>query len=107
MPLCHLQVNGFECCILKIPTKDLNQLTHQQSLDLAFGQHAVLSYIGQRKVRHTDFVLYPGCDAILSITLEQLSKEDKEQLKGKGGDVKVKPKKDKKKKKKQKEVVEQ
>ncbi|KXJ76256.1 hypothetical protein RP20_CCG010031 [Aedes albopictus] len=101
------KVNGFECCILKIPTKDLNQLTHQQSLDLAFGQHAVLSYIGQRKVRHTDFVLYPGCDAILSITLEQLSKEDKEQLKGIGGDVKVKPKKDKKKKKKQKDVVEQ
>ncbi|XP_065076662.1 leucine--tRNA ligase, mitochondrial [Ochlerotatus camptorhynchus] len=106
------KVNGFECCILKVPTRDLNQLTHQQSLDLAFQQEAVLSYIGQRKVRGTDFVLYPGCDAILSITLEQLSKEGKEQLKQQQqqqqqGDVKVKSKKDKKKKKKQKEVVEQ
>ncbi|XP_062565884.1 leucine--tRNA ligase, mitochondrial [Armigeres subalbatus] len=98
------KVNGFECCILKIPVKDLNQLTHQQSLDLAFGQDAVLSYIGQRKVRNTDFVLYPGCDAILSITLNQLSKEDKEQLKTQIGDVKAKSKNDKKRSKKQKEV---
>uniref|UniRef100_A0A8D8CCV3 leucine--tRNA ligase n=1 Tax=Culex pipiens TaxID=7175 RepID=A0A8D8CCV3_CULPI len=99
------KVNGFECCVLKIPTRELNQLTHERSRELAFKQDDVLGYIGLRKVRATDFVLYPGCDAILSITLEQLSKEDKRQLEGEG--KLLASKKDKKKKKKQKQSVQQ
>lgn len=91
--------------MLKIPTRELNQLTHERSRELAFQQDDVLGYIGLRKVRATDFVLYPGCDAILSITLEQLSKEDKRQLEGEG--KLLASKKDKKKKKKQKQSVQQ
>uniref|UniRef100_A0A1Q3F4U7 leucine--tRNA ligase n=1 Tax=Culex tarsalis TaxID=7177 RepID=A0A1Q3F4U7_CULTA len=100
-----VKVNGFECCVLKIPNRELNQLTHEQSRELALKQDDVLSYIGLRKVRSTDFVLYPGCDAILSITLEQLSKEDKQKLEGEG--KLLASKKDKKKKKNQKQSVQQ
>lgn len=98
-----LKVNGFECCVLKLPTRDLNQLTHQQSLEMALQQESVLNYMGLRKVRSTDFVLYPGCDAILSITLEQLTKEDKIKLEAAGNQLSNKS--SKKKKKKQKQVV--
>ncbi|XP_055614131.1 leucine--tRNA ligase, mitochondrial-like [Uranotaenia lowii] len=103
------KVNGYESCILKIPTKDLNQLTHQQSLDMALEQNAVTSYIGRRKIRSSDFVLYPGCEAILSITLEQLSKEDKLELEQLGKlheKAKSKDKSKSKKPKKQKQIVE-
>ncbi|XP_053695023.1 leucine--tRNA ligase, mitochondrial [Sabethes cyaneus] len=72
------KVNAYECCLVKVPTKELNQLTHQQSLDIAFEQPAVLKYIGRRKVRSTNFVLYPSCDAILNILVEQSSNQDAE-----------------------------
>ncbi|XP_058823698.1 leucine--tRNA ligase, mitochondrial [Topomyia yanbarensis] len=97
------KVNGYECCILKMPTKDLNQLSHKQSEDLAFQQQAVLKYIGRRKVRSTEFVLYPNCDAILSIFLELGLNENTEQLEGAPH---KKVKKDKKKKNKLKQVAE-
>ncbi|XP_058451079.1 leucine--tRNA ligase, mitochondrial isoform X2 [Malaya genurostris] len=99
------KVNGYECCILKIPTKELNLLSHQQSLDLAFQQQAVLKYIGQRKVSGTEFVLYPSCDAILSINLEQGTKAKDEEPQE--GPVLKNGKKDKKKKKKLKRAAEQ
>ncbi|XP_055635070.1 leucine--tRNA ligase, mitochondrial isoform X2 [Toxorhynchites rutilus septentrionalis] len=99
-----VKVNDFECCILKVPTRDLNQLTHQDSLDLALQQGPVVDYIGIRKVCSADFVLNPSCHATLSITLHPLSKEDKEQLQIKTEKI---SKKDKKKKKKQKIVIRQ
>ncbi|XP_055549987.1 leucine--tRNA ligase, mitochondrial [Wyeomyia smithii] len=72
------KVNAFECCHIKLPAKALNQLTHQQSLDLGFQQEAVLKYIGKRKVRSTELVLYPSCDAILNVLVEQSSSQSKE-----------------------------
>uniref|UniRef100_A0A182XVX8 leucine--tRNA ligase n=1 Tax=Anopheles stephensi TaxID=30069 RepID=A0A182XVX8_ANOST len=70
------KINGAECCILKIPAKRFNQLTHQQSLDLALRQEPIVKLIGKRPLRTSDFVLYPSCEAILNVELDRAVLED-------------------------------
>uniref|UniRef100_A0A182QR44 leucine--tRNA ligase n=1 Tax=Anopheles farauti TaxID=69004 RepID=A0A182QR44_9DIPT len=85
------KINGAECCILKIPAKRFNHLTHQESLDLALRQEPILKLIGKRPLRTSDFTLYPSCEAILNVDLDRAIVED--------GDDAPKNKKDKKDKK--------
>uniref|UniRef100_A0A182PRK3 leucine--tRNA ligase n=1 Tax=Anopheles epiroticus TaxID=199890 RepID=A0A182PRK3_9DIPT len=65
------KINGAECCILKIPAKRFNQLTHQESLDLALRQEPIVKLIGKRPLRTSDFTLYPSCEAILNVDLDR------------------------------------
>ncbi|XP_053672399.1 leucine--tRNA ligase, mitochondrial [Anopheles nili] len=94
------KINGAECCILKIPAKRFNQLTHQESLDLALRQELIVKLIGKRPLRTSDFTLYPNCEAFLNVFLDRASLGEDESPKSK------KEKKDKKvKKKKSLEVL--
>ncbi|XP_053659478.1 leucine--tRNA ligase, mitochondrial [Anopheles marshallii] len=92
------KINGAECCILKIPAKRFNQLTHQESLDLALRQEPIVKLIGNRPLRTSDFVLYPSCEAALNVDLDRAilaeGQDDQDATKSK------KEKKDKKLKKK-------
>lgn len=70
------KINGAECCILKISAKRFNQLTHQESLDLALRQEPIVKLIGKRPLRTSDFVLYPSCEAILNVDLDRAVVEE-------------------------------
>ncbi|XP_052863377.1 leucine--tRNA ligase, mitochondrial [Anopheles cruzii] len=65
------KINGAECCILKIPAKRFNQLTHQEALDLALRQEPIVKLIGKRPLRTSDFTLYPDCEAFLAVELDR------------------------------------
>uniref|UniRef100_A0AAG5CN91 leucine--tRNA ligase n=1 Tax=Anopheles atroparvus TaxID=41427 RepID=A0AAG5CN91_ANOAO len=90
------KINGAEYCILKIPAKRFNQLSHQESLDVALRQEAIVKLIGKRPLRTSDFTIYPSCEAFLNVELDRAVPEenDNESVKAK------KEKKDKKPKKK-------
>ncbi|XP_050100834.1 probable leucine--tRNA ligase, mitochondrial [Anopheles aquasalis] len=88
------KINGAECCILKIPAKRFNVLTHQESLDIALKQEPILKLIGKRPLRTSEFTLYPSCEAFLAVELDRALSSDGEVVKDK------KEKKEKKHKKK-------
>ncbi|XP_058062337.1 leucine--tRNA ligase, mitochondrial [Anopheles bellator] len=90
------KINGAECCILKIPAKRFNQLTHQESLDLALRQEPIVKLIGKRPLRTSDFTLYPSCEAFLAVELDRAVDSDA----GEPDKAKKKEKKEKKHKKK-------
>ncbi|XP_050068640.1 leucine--tRNA ligase, mitochondrial [Anopheles maculipalpis] len=92
------KINGAECCILKIPAKRFNQLTHQESLDLALRQEPIVKMIGKRPLRTSDFVLYPSCEAMLNVDLDRAVVEEGDDAQTKANSKKEK--KDKKAKKK-------
>ncbi|XP_035779650.1 probable leucine--tRNA ligase, mitochondrial [Anopheles albimanus] len=88
------KINGAECCILKIPAKRFNLLTHQESLDIALKQEPILKLIGKRPMRTSEFTLYPNCEAFLAVELDRALSSEGEVVKEK------KEKKEKKHKKK-------
>ncbi|KFB37367.1 hypothetical protein ZHAS_00004663 [Anopheles sinensis] len=96
------KINGAEYCILKIPAKRFNHLTHQESLDLALRQEVIVRLIGKRPLRTSDFTMYPSCEAILNVELDRAVSDGGEPEPGKA----KKEKKEKKvKKKKSLQVV--
>ncbi|XP_049535379.1 leucine--tRNA ligase, mitochondrial [Anopheles darlingi] len=91
------KINGAECCILKIPAKRFNLLTHQESLDIALKQEPILKLIGKRPLRTSEFTLYPSCEAFLAVELDRALSSD-------GAEVKDKKEKKEKKHKKKKSL---
>jgi leucyl-tRNA synthetase len=59
---------------VKVQCQHLDKLTHQECLDIAFDQADITDYICDRKIKLTNFILYPGYEATLSIILEPLAK---------------------------------
>lgn len=68
-----LQINGFENCVIKIAR--INNVTHNDAMDIAFNTDSVTSYLIDKKIRTTNFILYPGIEAILNIYVDKLKKE--------------------------------
>jgi leucyl-tRNA synthetase len=72
-----MKVNGYDRTTLKLQCQHLDKLTHQEALDLAFNQTVITDYICDKKIRTTNFVLYPGYEANLNIILEPQAKAEK------------------------------
>ncbi|XP_073839424.1 leucyl-tRNA synthetase, mitochondrial isoform X2 [Musca autumnalis] len=72
-----VKVNGFENCCIKIPRSHIDKVTHNDALDLAFNTDSVTSYLIDKKIRTTNFVLYPGIEAILNIYVDKVKEETK------------------------------
>ncbi|XP_013106187.2 leucine--tRNA ligase, mitochondrial [Stomoxys calcitrans] len=72
-----IKVNGFENCCIKIPRSHIDKVTHNDALDLAFNTDSVTSYLIDKKIRTTNFVLYPGIEAILNIYVDKVKQEKK------------------------------
>lgn len=70
-----IKVNGFENCCIKIPRSHIDKVTHNDALDLAFNTDSVTSYLIDKKIRTTNFVLYPGIEAILNIYVDKVKQE--------------------------------
>lgn len=70
-----IKVNGFENCCIKIPRSNIDKVTHNDALDLAFNTNSVTSYLIDKKIRTTNFVLYPGIEAILNIYVDKVKQE--------------------------------
>ncbi|KAM8710265.1 hypothetical protein ACLKA7_016972 [Drosophila subpalustris] len=79
-----IKVNGFENCVIKVARNQLDKVNHSDALDIAFNTHSVTSYLIDKKIRTTNFVLYPGIEAILNIYVDKLKKAQKP---AKSGDV--------------------
>lgn len=70
-----IKVNGFENCCIKIPRSHIDRVTHNDALDIAFNTDSVTSYLIDKKIRSTNFVLYPGIEAILNIYVDKVKQE--------------------------------
>lgn len=70
-----IRINGYENCCLKIPRSHIDSVTHNDALDLAFNTDSVTSYLIDKKIRTTNFVLYPGIEAILHINVDKAKQE--------------------------------
>lgn len=46
-------------------------MTHNDAMDMAFNTESVTSYLTDKKIRTTNFVLYPGIEAILNIYVDK------------------------------------
>ncbi|KAH8323945.1 hypothetical protein KR074_000626 [Drosophila pseudoananassae] len=72
-----IKVNGFENCVIKVQRTLLDKVTHSDALDIAFNTESVTSYLIDKKIRTTNFVLYPGIEAILNIYVDKVPKKQK------------------------------
>uniref|UniRef100_A0A6P4EQN5 leucine--tRNA ligase n=1 Tax=Drosophila rhopaloa TaxID=1041015 RepID=A0A6P4EQN5_DRORH len=72
-----IKVNGFENCVIKVQRTHLDKVTHSDALDIAFNTESVTSYLIDKKIRTTNFVLYPGIEAILNIYVDKAQKTQK------------------------------
>lgn len=70
-----VKVNGFENCIIKIARSHIDNVTHNDALDLAFNTDSVTSYLIDKKIRTTNFALYPGIEAVLNIYVDKVKQE--------------------------------
>lgn len=71
-----IKVNGVEACIIRIPRRNINDVTHNDALDLAFNSESVTKYVIHKKIRKTYFVLYPDIKALLNIYVERMKSEN-------------------------------
>ncbi|XP_050335231.1 leucine--tRNA ligase, mitochondrial [Bactrocera neohumeralis] len=67
-----IKVNGFENCAIKVARTNLDRITHNDAMDIAFNTASVTSYLTDKKIRTTNFVLYPGIEAILNIYVDKI-----------------------------------
>ncbi|XP_054734388.1 leucine--tRNA ligase, mitochondrial-like [Anastrepha obliqua] len=67
-----IKVNGFENCAIKIARNNLDSITYNDAMDIAFNTPSVTSYLTDKKIRTTNFVLYPGIEAILNIYVDKI-----------------------------------
>ncbi|EDV95585.1 probable leucine--tRNA ligase, mitochondrial [Drosophila grimshawi] len=72
-----IKVNGFENCVIKVARNQLDKVSHSDAMDIAFNTQSVTSYLIDKKIRTTNFVLYPGIEAILNIYVDKLQKTQK------------------------------
>lgn len=72
-----IKVNGFENCVIKVQRTLLDKVSHSDALDIAFNTESVTSYLIDKKIRTTNFVLYPGIEAILNIYVDKVQKKQK------------------------------
>lgn len=72
-----IRVNGFENCVIKVPRNQLDKVNHSDALDIAFNTESVTSYLIDKKIRTTNFVLYPGIEAQLNIYVDKVQKTQK------------------------------
>ncbi|KAH8302163.1 hypothetical protein KR044_003397 [Drosophila immigrans] len=76
LDLC-IRINGFENCVIKVARQQLDKVNHSDALDVAFNTHSVTSYLIDKKIKTTNYVLYPGIEAILNIYLDKQKKTQK------------------------------
>lgn len=72
-----IKINAFENCVIKVARNQLDKINHSDAMDIAFNTDSVTSYLIDKKIRTTNFILYPGIEATLNIYVEKLSKAQK------------------------------
>lgn len=85
-----IRVNGFENCVIKVPRNQLDKVNHSEALDIAFNTESVTSYLIDKKIRTTNFVLYPGIEAQLNIYVDKVQKTQKPAKSGDANEVEAK-----------------
>lgn len=56
----------------------MDKLTYEAAMDIAFNTDSVTSYLTDKKIRITNFVHYPGIEAILNIFVDKVKKPKKD-----------------------------
>uniref|UniRef100_T1GTD5 leucine--tRNA ligase n=1 Tax=Megaselia scalaris TaxID=36166 RepID=T1GTD5_MEGSC len=73
-----VRINGFDNAVIKIPRINLDKLTYEEAMDIAFNTDSVTSYLTDKKIRTTNLVHYPGIEAILNIFVDKVKKPKKD-----------------------------
>ena len=60
---------------MKLPRSQLDKVTCNDAMDMAFNTDSVTSYVTDKKIRSTNFILYPGIEAVLNIYLHKIGKK--------------------------------
>lgn len=78
-----VKVNCIDSATYKFPRAKLDQLRHEDVLQMAMRDEKVLDVISSINITSTKFDLYPGCHGVLNIFLDQPLKVKKEKKKKK------------------------
>ncbi|XP_069681431.1 probable leucine--tRNA ligase, mitochondrial [Periplaneta americana] len=73
-------INGVEQKSIRIPRHQLENLTHDDALELALSHSNVQRYTSGRKIVNTSFRLQPSYEAIINITTEKIDKKKRQQV---------------------------
>ena len=68
------KVNHQEWCSVKIPRHQLDQLDQSTAMAIFEQQEAFIKHCSSRRVLKTDFRLYPGIQAALTLAVEEKNK---------------------------------
>ncbi|KAJ9592009.1 hypothetical protein L9F63_001448, partial [Diploptera punctata] len=73
-------INGKEKKSLRIPKHQLENLTHDDALEMVLSQEDLQKYMLGRKIVKTSFKLQPSFEAVINITTEKINKIMKRQI---------------------------
>lgn len=74
-----LQVNGLEKKSIYLPRHQLDNLTHEDALELALSQTDLQKYTSGYMIVNTAFTLHPSYKAVINIKTESISKTKEQQ----------------------------
>lgn len=75
-----LQINGVEKKSIRLPRQELDNLTHDDALELALSQPDLQRYTSGYKIVNTAFTLHPSYEAVINIKTERISKVKHQQM---------------------------
>lgn len=61
----------------KYTVAQLEMIDQQQAIKAALENQAVQTYVGDKKIINTNYVLYSGCEGVLNMFLERHEKKSK------------------------------
>jgi hypothetical protein len=69
-----LQINGVEKKSIRLPRQELDNLTHDDAVELALSQSDLQRYTSNFKIVNTAFTVHPSYEAVINIKTERVSK---------------------------------
>ncbi|PNF40646.1 hypothetical protein B7P43_G05917 [Cryptotermes secundus] len=73
-------INGVEKKSIRLPRQELDNLTHDDALELALSQSDLQRYTSGYKIVNTAFTLHPSYEAVINIKTERISKVKHQQM---------------------------
>jgi hypothetical protein len=65
---------------IRLPRQELDNLTHDDALELALSQSDLQRYTSDYKIVDTAFTLHPGFEAVINIKTERIGKVKHQQM---------------------------
>ncbi|PSN46354.1 putative leucine--tRNA ligase, partial [Blattella germanica] len=73
-------INGMQKKSIRLPRQQLDNLTHDDALELALSESDLQKFMSGWKIVNTAYKLHPSFEAVISITTEKINKEKQQQI---------------------------